>query len=265
MHNEDMPATSTSANMDHVLIVDDDAAIRDLLALHLSRQGFRVSTAAHGGDLWRVLGVSPVDLIVLDLMLPGEDGMSLFRTLRAGEHRTIPVIMLTALGDDVDRIIGLEQGADDYLGKPFAVRELIARIRSVLRRARMTPPGQSSPAQARYAQFGDWVLDSVERRMVHRDGVVALLSSAEYALLAFLVARPQRIVTRDQLLIQMSGREADAFDRSIDLRVSRLRKRLGDVAKEPTYIKTVRHEGYVLTQAVTWHATSPLSPMSPMS
>jgi two-component system OmpR family response regulator len=242
------------APSDHILIVDDDAQIRVLLAEHLGRQDFRVSCASNGREMRAVLQQSPVDLVVLDLLLPGEDGITLFRELRAGDHSAVPVVMLTALGDDVDRIIGLELGADDYVTKPFAPRELIARIRSVLRRARMLPPGQRRPESHRYLAFGDWALDTVERHLIHQSGTVSVLTSAEYALLVFLLDRPQQTVTRDQLLVHMSGREADVFDRSIDLRVSRLRKRLGDDVREAAYIKTVRNEGYVFCKAVTRQA-----------
>jgi two-component system OmpR family response regulator len=243
---------------DHILIVDDDPEIRGLLADYLSKQDLRVSCAAGGKQLRAALATAPIDLIVLDLMLPGEDGLALFRALRATpEHAQIPVLMLTARADDVDRIIGLELGADDYLTKPFVPRELLARIRAVLRRTRMLPPGTVRPESTRYLAFGDWLLDAVERQLIARGGTVTLLQSAEYALLRFLLEHPQRVVNRDQLLVALAGREADAFDRSIDLRVSRLRRRLGDDAREPSYVKTVRNEGYVFSKTVTPHATRP--------
>lgn len=245
---------------DHILLVDDDAQIRQLLGEQLSRQGFRVSAAGNGREMRAVLAQSPVDLVVLDLMLPGEDGLTLFRALKDSELRAVPVVMLTALADDVDRIIGLELGADDYVPKPFAPRELIARIRAVLRRARMLPPGQRPADVQRYSAFGDWTLDTVQRHLVHRSGTVSVLSGAEYSLLVFLLDRAQQIVTRDQLLIHLAGRDAEVFDRSIDLRVSRLRKRLGDDAREGGYIKTVRNEGYVFCRAVTAHAALPSQP-----
>lgn len=245
---------------DHILIVDDDPQIRTLLGEHLARQGFRVSEAGNGREMRAVLAQSPVDLVVLDLLLPGEDGFALFRAIRASEHRAVPVVMLTALSDDVDRIVGLELGADDYVAKPFAPRELIARIRSVLRRARMLPPGQPQAAAQRFSLFGDWALDAVERHLVHNSGAVSVLTSAEYALLVFLLERAQQVVTRDQLLIHMAGRDAEVFDRSIDLRISRLRKRLGDGAREALYIKTVRNEGYVFCKTVTAQATLPAPP-----
>jgi two-component system OmpR family response regulator len=243
---------------DHVLIVDDDPDIRSLLADYLSKQDLAVSCAANGKEMRARLAGAPTDVIVLDLMMPGEDGLTLFRALRAApEYAQIPVLMLTARADDVDRIIGLELGADDYLAKPFVPRELLARIRAVLRRARMLPPGVPRTEAARYLAFGDWLLDTVERHLIARGGTVTLLQSAEYALLRFLLDHPNRVVSRDQLLVSLAGREADAFDRSIDLRVSRLRRRLGDDAREASYIKTVRNEGYVFSKSVTPLAARP--------
>ncbi len=238
---------------EHILVVDDDAEIRQLLAQHFERVGWRASTAAGARELWAVLAQSPVDLVVLDVMLPGTDGLQLLAQLRQGPHAAVPVVMLTALGDDVDRIIGLEAGADDYLPKPFAPRELVARIRAVLRRVHMLPPGQAQ-ARLRYAHFGCWTLDTVQRHLLHRDGTVTPLNAAEFALLLFLLQHPQQVVSRDQLLVQLAGRDAEAFDRSIDLRVSRLRRRLREDAREPACVKTVRHEGYVLAQPVVWSA-----------
>lgn len=243
---------------DHVLIVDDDPDIRRLLANYLGQQGVQVSCAADGQAMRAVLGRSPVDAIVLDLMLPGEDGQALFRWLRAeAAHASTPVLMLTALADDVDRIIGLEMGADDYVAKPFVPRELLARVRAVLRRARMLPPGSPREEGMRYLAFGDWVLDTVERHLIARGGAITLLQSAEYTLLRFLLDHPQKVISRDALLTGLAGRDADVFDRSIDLRVSRLRKRLGDAAREPSYIKTIRGEGYVLCRQVSAHVVRP--------
>ncbi len=224
-----------------------------MLAAQIERLGWRASTAGGERELWAALANVPVDLIVLDVMLPGTDGLTLLQRLRRGPHAATPVVMLTALGDDVDRIIGLELGADDYLAKPFAPRELIARIRAVLRRTRMLPPGQPGP-RLRFAHFGDWTLDTAQRNLVHRKGMVTPLNPAEFSLLLFLLEHPQQVVSRDQLLVQLASRDADAFDRSIDLRVSRLRKRLRDDAREPAYVQTIRNEGYVLAQAVSWSA-----------
>lgn len=243
---------------DHVLIVDDDPDIRTLLADYLDKQELQVSCAADARQARSVLANSPVDAIVLDLMMPGEDGLTLFRSLReTPQYAQIPVLMLTARADDVDRIIGLELGADDYVSKPFVPRELVARIRSVLRRARMLPPGSTRSETARYLAFGDWLLDTVERQLIAMGGTVTLLQGAEYALLRFFLDHPNRVVNRDQLLVSLAGREADVFDRSIDLRVSRLRRRLGDDAREPAYIKTVRNEGYVFSKTVAAQAGRP--------
>ncbi|NDY92815.1 response regulator [Ideonella livida] len=235
---------------DHILIVDDDAEIRTLLATYLGRNGLKVSAVADGRALWRALEGARVDLIVLDLMLPGEDGLTLCRNLRAKGDDT-PIIMLTARGEETDRIIGLEMGADDYLPKPFSARELLARIKVILRRARSLP-ANLQPDAARRLQFGDWVLDTQSRQLEGAgDGLVVPLSGAEYKLLRVLLAHPHRVLNRDQLLDLTQGREADPLDRAIDVQISRLRQRLGDDPREPRYIKTVRGEGYVLAVPVS--------------
>ncbi|AMO93431.1 response regulator [Collimonas fungivorans] len=238
-------------NPDHVLIVDDDRGIRELLAGYLEKNGMRTSLAANGRQMRAVLEQGAPDLIVLDLMLPGEDGLALCRDLRAGKWRTVPVLMLTARGEETDRIIGLEMGADDYLAKPFAVRELLARIRAVLRRARMLPVNMQVTEAAQLLAFGDWRLDTTARHLLDADGTMVALSGAEYRLLRVFLDHPQRVLTRDQLLNLTQGRQSDQFDRSIDLLVSRLRQRLQDTAREPRYIKTLRSEGYVFSAAVT--------------
>ena len=237
-------------NTDHILIVDDDREIRELLATYLVKNGLRASTAANGRQMRALLEEAPVDLIVLDLMLPGEDGLTLCRELRAGKWRNIPVLMLTARSEETDRIIGLEMGADDYLAKPFAVRELLARIRSVLRRARMLPPNLQVTEAAQFLHFGDWRLDTTARHLLDEQDTMVALSGAEYRLLRVFLDHPQRVLNRDQLLNLTQGRDADQFDRSIDLLVSRLRQRLRDDAREPRYIKTLRSEGYVFSAAV---------------
>ncbi|AOK31442.1 two-component system response regulator [Burkholderia singularis] len=236
---------------DHVLVVDDDRAIRELVGSYLEKNGMRVSLAANGREMRNVLESGAPDLIVLDLMLPGDDGLVLCRDLRAGKFRAVPVLMLTARGDETDRIVGLEMGADDYLAKPFAVRELFARIRSVLRRTRMLPPGMQMTEVAQLLAFGDWRLDTTARHLLDAENIMVALSGAEYRLLRVFLDYPQRVLTRDQLLNLTQGRQADAFDRSIDLLVSRLRQRLRDEAREPRYIKTLRNEGYVFSSAVT--------------
>ncbi|MDR5733451.1 response regulator [Caballeronia sp. LZ025] len=236
---------------DHVLIVDDDRGIRELLATYLEKNGMRVSLAANGRQMRAALEQGAPDLIVLDLMLPGEDGLVLCRELRAGKFRAVPVLMLTARNEEADRILGLEMGADDYLPKPFAVRELLARMRSVLRRTRMLPPGMQVTETAPLLAFGDWRLDTTARHLLDAEGTMVALSGAEYRLLRVFLDHPQRVLTRDQLLNLTQGRQADAFDRSIDLLVSRLRQRLRDEAREPRYIKTLRSEGYVFSAVVT--------------
>jgi len=182
---------------------------------------------------------------VLDLNLPGDDGLTLCRNLRATS--STPVIMLTARGEPLDRILGLEMGADDYLAKPFAARELLARTKAILRRTRMLPPNFQVTEVGRTITFGDWQLDTIRRNLLDKKGTTIALSGAEYRILRVFVDHPQRVLNRDQLLNLTQGREVETFDRSIDLLISRLRQRLGDNAREPTYIKTVRSEGYVFT------------------
>lgn len=232
---------------DHILIVDDDAEIRSLLREYLQKSGYRTSAVADGKAMWAALDSGRVDLVVLDLMLPGEDGLTLCRNLRA--RSGIPIVMLTARGDDMDRIIGLEMGADDYLPKPFNPRELLARIKGVLRRAR-TLPDAIKPEDARTIRFAGWQLDTVARHLISPEGVVVALSGAEFRLLLIFLSHPNRVLNRDQLMDLCQGRDADPFDRSIDVQVSRLRQRLGDDAREPGIIKTVRGVGYVLTVPV---------------
>ncbi|TDS78777.1 response regulator [Comamonas sp. JUb58] len=243
--------TSTSPASDHVLLVDDDRDIRDLVSAYLQKNGLRVTSAPTGRHMRQLLETAcPFDLVILDLMLPGEDGLTLCRDLRAGKFKTTPIIMLTARGDETDRVLGLEMGADDYMPKPFAARELLARIKSVLRRTRMLPPNMRSSEEARFLAFGEWRLDTVERVLLDQEGVMVSLSGAEYRLLRVLVDHPQKVLSRDQILSITQGREAELFERSIDLMISRLRKCLNDDAREPRYIKTVRSEGYVFASQV---------------
>lgn len=232
----------------HILVVDDDAEIRDLLGDYLRKNGYQVTGVADGKGMSAALECEQINLVVLDLMLPGEDGLVLCRNLRA--HSNIPVIMLTARGDETDRIVGLEMGADDYLPKPFNPRELLARIKSVLRRAQQVSPENHAIEDSRYIDFGEWKLDVVARHLVAGDGLVVTLSGAEYRLLKIFLEHPNRVLSRDQLLDLTQGRDTEPFDRSIDVQVSRLRQRLRDDAKEPCIIKTVRGEGYVLATSV---------------
>lgn len=235
---------------DGILIVDDDQDIRELLATYLEKNGLKVTAVANGRQMRAALETALVDLIVLDLLLPGEDGLSLCRDLRAGGSKSIPILMLTACNEETDRIVGLEMGADDYLTKPFAARELLARIRSVLRRTRMLPPNLRVTDAAHVLAFGDWMLDVAARHLVDSSGTLISLSGAEYRLLRVFLDHPHRVLNRNQLLNLTQGREAELFDRSIDLLVSRLRQRLLDDAREPRYIKTMRSEGYVFVAAV---------------
>ncbi len=237
-------------SLDHILVVDDDHEIRDLLAAYLQKNGFKVTTAANGRQMRNALDGAAIDLIVLDLMLPGEDGLSLCRDLRAGKSKAVPILMLTARDEETDRVVGLEMGADDYLTKPFASRELLARIRAVLRRTRMLPPNLRVTEAAPMLAFGDWRLDTIAHHLLDRDGTMVALSGAEYRLLHVFLDHAHRVLNRDQLLNLTQGRGAELFDRSIDLLVSRLRQRLQDDAREPRYIKTVRSEGYIFSTAV---------------
>lgn len=236
---------------DHILIVDDDLDIRELLAIYLQKNGYKVSSAANGRQMRAALELGAVDLIVLDLMLPQENGLILCRELRSGATKDIPILMLTALSEETDRIVGLEMGADDYLSKPFASRELLARIRAVLRRTRMLPPNMRASAAPALLAFGDWRLDTLARHLLDASGTLVPLSGAEYRLLQVFVEHPNRVLNRDQLLNLTQGRDADIFERSIDLLVSRLRQHLQDDAREPRYIKTMRSEGYIFACAVS--------------
>jgi two-component system OmpR family response regulator len=232
---------------EHILIVDDDAEIRSLLSDYLHKNGYRTTAVAEGKGMQAALTNGRVDLIVLDLMLPGDDGLVLCRNLRA--RSGIPVIMLTARSEGMDRILGLEMGADDYLPKPFNPRELLARIKSILRRAKALPVNMETGNAAR-VHFAGWELDTISRQLVSPEGVVVPLSGSEYRLLRIFLNHPNRVLNRDQLMDLMRGRETDPFERSIDVQVSRLRHRLADDAKEPTIIKTVRGAGYILAAQV---------------
>lgn len=246
--NSNISTQSTIGMTDiHLLVVDDDTELRNLLGDYLRKNGYQVSLAEDGNAMRKALADNAIDLIVLDLMLPNEDGLVLCRNLRV--HSNIPVIMLTAKGDETDRIIGLEMGADDYLPKPFNPRELLARIKSVLRRAHALPDSQESKG-GRYLKFAHWQLDTVTRNLVAENGLVVALSGAEYRLLKIFLEHANRILSREQLLDMTQGKDAEPFDRSIDVQISRLRQRLGDDAKEPAIIKTVRGEGYIMATEV---------------
>ncbi|MBI3283772.1 MAG: response regulator [Burkholderiales bacterium] len=231
-----------------ILIVDDDREIRSLLADYLDNNGYAAVTAADGKAMWTALNEQRIALLVLDLNLPGDDGLTLCRKLRS--KSSLPVIMLTARSEPLDRILGLEMGADDYLPKPFEPRELLARIRSVLRRSQPNANGMhSEPVQK--LKFAGWTLDLTARHLLSPDGMVVALSGAEFRMLNIFLEHPNRILNRDQLLNMTHGRDADPFDRSIDIQISRLRQKLREDARSPQIIKTVRNGGYVLAVGVT--------------
>jgi two-component system, OmpR family, response regulator len=231
----------------HLLIVDDDKELCSLLSKFLTRHGYRVSIAHSGMEMVSILDSARVSLVILDLMLPGEDGLVLCRRLRATS--TLPIIMLTAMGDEVDRIIGLEMGADDYLAKVANPRELLARVRAVLRRA--GAPETGAPAdQRRILEFAGWRLDVTHRQLYSAKNALVPLRAAEFDLLLALAERPQRVLSRDQLLDLSRGRSASVFDRSIDVQISRLRRKIEPDPREPTLIKTVRSGGYILAASV---------------
>ncbi|QZY91748.1 response regulator [Pantoea dispersa] len=237
-------------HIDHILVVDDDRDIRELITDYLIKSGYRATGAANGREMRAVLSSSLVDLVVLDIMMPGDDGLTLCRQLRSDPRQNLPVLMLTARSEETDRILGLEMGADDYLIKPFVARELLARIKAILRRTRALPPNLHITGAGRIIAFGEWQLDTSARHLLDSDGVIVALSGAEYRLLRVFLDHPQRVLNRDQLLNLTQGRDAELFERSIDLLVSRLRQRLREDAREPAYIKTVRSEGYVLASTV---------------
>jgi two-component system OmpR family response regulator len=233
----------------HILIVEDHREIRELVQRALQREGFRISLAPDGRLMRKLLADNRIDLILLDLMLPGEDGLSLCRSVRA-ESR-VPIIMLTAKGEEVDRVIGLEMGADDYLPKPFGSRELIARVRAVLRRA---PFAKEPERRAKQFRFDRWVLDVERRELLGEDGISVPLSSGEFDLLLVLVERPQRVLNREQLLDLARGRNAAPLDRSIDTQISRLRRKIERDFSEPQLIKTIWGSGYMFTPVVNLFA-----------
>jgi two-component system, OmpR family, response regulator len=237
---------------DRILIVDDDLEIRHLLVDYLQRNGFEAVPAASGREMAQMLDKHAIDLVVLDLMLPDADGLTLCRDLRVKSN--VPVLMLTARGEEADRILGIEMGADDYLVKPFSPRELLARIKSILRRTRALPPNLKPEAQ-RCLVFAGWKLDTATRVLTSPAGVAAPLSGTEFRLLRILLDHPNRVLNRDQLVELIQGREAEAYDRAIDVQVSRLRQRLQDDGREARLIQTVRGEGYVLAAAVEGRAT----------
>ncbi|WP_281018168.1 MULTISPECIES: response regulator [unclassified Minwuia] len=235
----------------HLLIIDDDREIRDLLARFLVRHELRVDTARDGREMDAKLATGRFDLLVLDLMMPGEDGLAICRRLRGSGVKT-PIIMLTALGEEADRIVGLEVGADDYLPKPFNPRELLARIRAVLRRTGDTAEQDGgSGERPRVLTFEGWQIDLAARELRDPEGTLVTLTSGEFDMLEAFAERPQQILSRDQLADLTTGRSLGPFDRSIDVALSRLRRKLGEDPKNPRMFKTVRHGGYYFSCDVT--------------
>ncbi len=230
-----------------VAIVEDDEHIAELVAELLAREGYETAHCPSGTELDRLLDRRRVDLVLLDLMLPGEDGLSICRRLHAAAIR-VPVIMITAKGDDIDRILGLEFGADDYLPKPFNPRELVARVRAVLRRTREIH--RPAPLAGQVYRFAGWSLDGGSRELRSPEGEAVELTGGEFDLLLALLDHPQRVLSRDQLLDWTRGRDAGPFDRTIDVQLSRLRRKLGDDPKKPAMIRTVRGGGYLFAPAV---------------
>jgi len=228
----------------NILVVDDDDKLRDLVIRYLSEEGFAVSGVIDGASMDGFLDHNAVDLIVLDLMLPGEDGLSIARRLRSS--RDIPIVILSARGDEVDRIVGLEVGADDYLPKPFNPRELLARIRAVLRRYDNHPSEFESAAEGLQSCFGEFTLDLLSGSLMREDEVIEL-TPGDFALLEAFVSRPNRLMSRDSLIELLKGYERSPFDRSIDVRVTRLRKKIEPNPEHPQYIRTVWGKGYMFT------------------
>jgi two-component system OmpR family response regulator len=231
----------------HLLVVDDHRELRDSLNAYLHKHGYRVSSADSAATARRVLTTSAIDLVVLDIMMPGEDGLALCRFLR--ETTSMPIILLTAMTEDTDRVVGLEMGADDYVTKPFNPRELLARIKAVLRRTHALPP-QRQPLARATLRFDRWTLDVGRRELLGEDGVAVPLSTAEFLLLSAFLNHPQMVLSRDQLLDLTRGRAAEVFDRSIDNQVSRLRKKIEADPKQPALIKTHWGGGYSFTAEV---------------
>jgi two-component system, OmpR family, response regulator len=232
----------------HILVVDDQKEICEVVQQYLSSEGYRVSVANDGAGMRRIMDGAEVDLVILDLMLPGEDGLTLARQLR--EESTVGIIILTGRGETVDRIIGLEMGADDYLPKPFHLRELLARVKSVLRRASSRAQKEKPSGARARARFAGWHLDLSTRELVSPDGGEVRLTTGEFDLLAAFVNNANQVLSRDRLLDLARNREAGPFDRTIDVQVGRLRRKLEPDPQKPTMIKTVRGTGYIFTPTV---------------
>lgn len=228
----------------HILVIDDDADLRDLLVEYLQDKGMRVSSGACGQDLFEAMDREAIDLVLLDLKLPGEDGMQLARTLR--ERATVPIVLLTGRHEEADRVMGLEWGADDYITKPFSPRELLARLRAVLRRYQVQATLPERDSARRAFRFAGWELNLRTRRLVSAAGEAVDLSNGEFSLLSALCRAPERVLTRDQLLSMSRLHEAEVYDRSVDVQIRRLRVKIETDATAPELIKTERGAGYVL-------------------
>lgn len=256
-----MPPTPVKARMTnplHILVVDDDKGVRSMLRRYLTEEGFKVSLAADGGEMRAAFASGQIDLVLLDLVMPGEDGLSLTRHIR--QCSATPVIMLTGKGDIIDKVAGLEAGADDYIAKPFHLREVLARIRTVLRRAPATPeapaksvptaPNAAGPGTGDIVTFDGWELDFARRELRPCGGEPIAITTGEFELLRALVTNPNRVLDRDTLMNLTKGRDWAAYDRTIDARIVRLRKRMGDNPKSPRLIKTVRGVGYMFAGSI---------------
>ena len=230
-----------------ILIVDDDQEIRELLREYLARAGFDVLTAAEGNEMYRLLADQQPDLIILDIMMPGDDGFSLCQQIRRTSQ--VPIIMLTAASDEADRVIGLELGADDYIAKPFSPRELMARIKALLRRAEFRQPERES--SGRRIRFADWVLDNLSQHLTNDDGSELDLTGSDFMLLSLFLQHPGQVMDRDSISDATRGRESLPMERGIDVQISRLRQKLGDNGKNPRIIKTIRGSGYMLIAEVS--------------
>jgi two-component system OmpR family response regulator len=247
-HTAARVATMPTAIQPHVLIVDDDASIRALLTEYFTENGLRVSSAATSAEMTAILAEAAIDIVVLDLRLAGEDGMAIARTLRS--QSAIPIIMLTGVRDEADRVMGLELGADDYLTKPFSPRELLARVRTVLRRAAAATPAQTRSSEIRAFRFADFELNLRTRRLTSQGGRLVELSNSEFNLMAALLASPQHVMTRDQLLEASRVYDNEVYDRAIDVQIMRLRRKIEPDPSHPTYILTERGVGYSFSARV---------------
>ncbi len=238
--------------MHKILVVDDDQAIRDILSRYLAKEGYEVQTAPDGQEMFQVLAAAEFDLIVLDLMMPGEDGLELTKEIR--KTSAIPIIILTGKGDEVDRIIGLEVGADDYMAKPFNPREVLARIKAVMRRveAGKQAPRDEGEQNKGVATFESWRLDLAARELTSPDGEKVGLTAGEFNLLEALVTNAQRVISRDRLLDLTGGVDRDSFDRSVDVQIMRLRRKVEQDPHDPKIVKTVRGAGYMFSVDVEW-------------